>query len=54
MTEESSDLDLVVSATPIDITRLVNIEKPVLRVRYGYRDNSQPTLGDLVLEMLAD
>ena len=44
--------DMVVSATPIDLTRLVTIEKPILRVRYDYRDNSVPTLGELVLEML--
>ena len=46
------DCDIVVSATPIDLTRLVNIEKPTLRVRYEYRDNSKPTLGELVKEML--
>jgi predicted GTPase len=44
--------DMVVSATPIDLTRLVAIEQPVIRVRYRYRDNSRPTLGDLVKEML--
>ncbi len=44
--------DMVVSATPIDLTRLVKIEKPILRVRYDYRDNSVPTLGELVIEML--
>jgi predicted GTPase len=44
--------DIVVSATPIDLTRLVAIEKPIIRVRYGYRDNSRPTLGELVKELL--
>ncbi|MGC9307146.1 MAG: cyclic 2,3-diphosphoglycerate synthase [Thermoplasmatota archaeon] len=29
------DCDVVVSATPIDITRLVNVDKPIVRVRYG-------------------
>jgi predicted GTPase len=52
-TINACDCDLVVSATPIDLTRLVDIEKPTLRVRYGYRDNSKPTLGELVKEMLA-
>lgn len=51
-TINACDCDMVVSATPIDLTRLVTIEKPTLRVRYGYRDNSQPTLGDLVKDML--
>ncbi len=53
-TINACDCDMVVSATPIDLTRLVKIEKPMLRVRYGYRDNSQPTLGELVKQMLDD
>jgi len=51
-TIEACDCDLVVSATPIDLTRLVKIQKPILRVRYDYQDNSKPTLGDSVMEML--
>jgi predicted GTPase len=53
-TINACDCDIVVSATPIDLTRLIKIEKPMLRVRYGYRDNSQPTLGELVKRMLND
>ena len=52
-TIEACDCDMVVSATPIDLTRLVKIQKPILRVRYDYQDNSKPTLGDCVMEMLA-
>jgi len=51
-TINACDCDVVVSATPIDLTRLVNIEKPTVRVSYSYRDNSKPTLGELVKEML--
>ncbi len=51
-TINACDCDIVVSATPIDLTRLVNIEKPCLRVRYAYRNNSRPTLGELVKEMM--
>jgi len=32
------------SATPIDITRLMQIDKPVRRVRYEYEDHGDPTL----------
>jgi predicted GTPase len=46
------DCDVVVSATPIDLTRLVKIDKPTLRVRYDYRDNSEPTLKGLIQSML--
>lgn len=51
-TIDACECDMVVSATPIDLTRLVNIGKPMLRVRYDYRDNSQPTLGQLVTQRL--
>jgi len=51
-TIEACDCDMVVSATPIDLTRLVKIQKPILRVRYDYQDNSKPALGDTVMEML--
>jgi predicted GTPase len=51
-TINACDCDVVVSATPIDLTRLVTIEKPAIRVRYGYRDHGRPTLGELVKEML--
>ncbi|MCP4687921.1 MAG: GTPase, partial [Desulfobacterales bacterium] len=47
-TIKACECDIVVSATPIDLTRLVDIEKPTLRVRYQYADNSQPTLSELV------
>ena len=38
------DCDLVLFATPIDLPRLVKIEKPFLRVRYEYQDHGEPTL----------
>ncbi len=47
-TIKACDCDVVVSATPIDLTRLVKIEKPTLRVRYQYADNGDPTLAVLV------
>ncbi len=47
-TINACDCDMVVSATPIDLTRLVDINKPTLRVRYTYRDHSTPTLIELV------
>ncbi len=46
------DCDLVLAATPIDILKLISIEKPTLRIQYEYKDNSQPTLEDLIKKML--
>ncbi|MCU0556859.1 MAG: cyclic 2,3-diphosphoglycerate synthase [Desulfobacterales bacterium] len=36
--------DLVVSATPVDLTRLMTIEKPVVHIRYEYQDHDAVTL----------
>ncbi len=51
-TINACECDLVVSATPIDLTKLIRVSKPTLRVRYSYLDNSQPTLGELVLKAI--
>lgn len=36
--------DLILSATPIDLGRLLDLEVPILRVRYRYQDQGEPTL----------
>lgn len=46
--------DVVVSATPVDLSRLITVGKPMMRVRYGYRDKSEPALGEIVKEMLEE
>jgi len=43
-TINDADCDLVLFATPIHLTRLLNINKPTLRVCYEYRDHGPPTL----------
>jgi predicted GTPase len=48
-TINNTDCDLVLFATPIDLTRLITINKPTLRVRYEYSDNSEPTLESLLV-----
>ncbi len=35
------DCDLVLMATPMQLTRLLSLDKPVLRVRYKYQDHPQ-------------
>jgi predicted GTPase len=52
-TINAADCDLVVSATPIALERLVTCNKPLLRVRYEYKDHGRPTLEELVRERLA-
>lgn len=43
-----SDADLVVIGTPIDLTRVVKINKPYQRVRYELQEIGQPTLEEIL------
>jgi len=47
-TIEAVDCDLVVSATPIDITRVLKVTKPILRVGYELEEVGTPTLKDVL------
>ncbi len=47
-TIEKIDCDLVVSATPIDITRVITVNKPILRVGYELVEIDKPTLKDVL------
>ena len=48
------DCDLVLFATPIQLTRIVNLNKPAIRVIYEYQDHEQPTLEEALLSRLKD
>lgn len=43
-----SDAEAVAVATPVDLARLISIEKPVVRVRYDYAEAGAPTLESVV------
>ena len=49
-TINNTDCDIVVSATPIDITRLVKVNKPIVRVRYELEEIGYPKLVDVLKE----
>ena len=42
------DADLVIIGTPIDLTRIIKINKPYQRVRYELQEIGQPTLEDIL------
>ncbi len=42
--------DLVVVATPINLGRILNLNKPWVRVRYELQEIGKPTLYDIILE----
>jgi predicted GTPase len=47
-TINNSDVDIVISATPIDLTRIIKVNKPMQRVRYELQEIGQPTLFELL------
>lgn len=48
-----AEVDVVLAATPIDLRRVVDVPYPVFPVRYELQEIGQPTLADLLKEMLA-
>jgi predicted GTPase len=45
-----SDAELVLIGTPIDLRRLIEIDKPALRVTYRLQEMGEPTLRDILVE----
>ncbi|HNT24629.1 MAG TPA: cyclic 2,3-diphosphoglycerate synthase [Anaerolineales bacterium] len=43
-----ADVDMIVIGTPIDLTRVIKINKPAQRVRYELQEIGQPTLDDIL------
>ncbi len=44
----NAPVDLVISATPIDLTRVLKVTKPMQRVRYELEEIGKPDLADLL------
>jgi predicted GTPase len=51
-TLNASDADLVVAGTPMDLSHLLQLNKPLVRARYDFKDVGAPGLGELVLAFL--
>jgi predicted GTPase len=49
-TINKSDVDMVIIGTPIDLTRVMKINKPYQRVRYELQEIGQPTLQELLMK----
>jgi predicted GTPase len=47
------EADVVVSATPVDLARLISVDKPIVRARYEFAETREPGLGRLVDGWLA-
>ncbi|MFZ2446484.1 MAG: cyclic 2,3-diphosphoglycerate synthase [Syntrophobacteraceae bacterium] len=51
-TINAADCDLVVYSTPADLTGLLDLDKPAIRVRYAYQDHGPPYLEDIIVKKL--
>lgn len=51
-TINSSDADVVLIATPIDLRKVCDLKKPAIRVSYELEEISTPTLADILKERL--
>ncbi len=49
-TIRATPCDMVIVATPIDLARVINIDKPSQRVRYELQEIGRPTLEDVLRE----
>jgi len=49
-TIERSDADLVLIGPPVDLRRLIELDKPALRVTYKLQEMGEPTLKDVLAE----
>jgi len=47
-TINNAKVDMVVSGTPIDLTRIIKVNKPMQRVRYELQEIGKPTLEDIL------
>jgi predicted GTPase len=52
LTINNADCDLVLFATPIDLPKLLSINKPSLRVHYEYQDHGSHTLEECLIRRL--
>ena len=49
-TIKNADVDMLVIGTPIDLTRVITLDKPSQRVRYELQEIGKPTLKDILEE----
>lgn len=53
-TINNAQADLVLIGTPVDLGRILDLNKPVQRVRYELQEIGRPTLADLIESWLGD
>ena len=53
-TINNADCDLVVSGTPIDLNRVVKVNKPIVHVKYELQEIGKPDLRDVIEKFLKE
>lgn len=53
-TIKRTECDVVVSGTPIDLRRIIKVNKPVVRVRYELQEIGRPNLEDVLSEFVKE
>jgi predicted GTPase len=48
MTINATDCDLIIMGTPIDLRRIININKPAVRVQYELQEEGKPNLEEVL------
>ncbi len=51
-TINQADCDTVITGTPIDISKIININKPIVRAKYELQEISKPGLTDLISKFI--
>jgi len=47
------ECDVVISATPIDLSRIIECNKPIVRVNYELEELGRPNLSGILKEFIA-
>ncbi len=51
-TINGSNADVVIAGTPVDLARVMRLDKPVVRARYEFAETGEPRLSALIEEFL--
>jgi predicted GTPase len=46
------DCDLVLCATPVNLSKLLSINKAIVRIGYEYKDHGNPLVEDVLMKCL--
>ena len=51
-TINQTDCDIVITGTPIDLGKIIKINKPIVRAKYELREISKPDLNSIITDYI--